>query len=189
MSLFHRVFVRLESSVPAGRWPFPTLSLQSLQGCLDPYPAVFLLCTYPFLPEERRPHVRSEAFGTPNCLCNATSTEHAISGLQSFRYVQAPMFARPPGCNPPLKLKCLSAAGPFTPRNEHVVSKHELRHRYMSESGNRHGGTCTRWIAALQAAPQIPACGITAPVSSNLRTYTLTSVIQRVLAAYLDIFH
>ena len=86
------------SSVPAGRWPFPTLSLQSLHGCLDPYPAVFLRCTYPFLPEELRPHVRSETFGTPNCLCNATSTEHAMSGLQSFRYVQALMFARPPGC-------------------------------------------------------------------------------------------
>ena len=86
------------SSAPAGRWPFPTLSPQSVLGRLDPYPAVFLRCTYPFLPEELRPHVRSETFGTPNCLCNATSTEHAVSGLQSFRYVQAPMFARPPGC-------------------------------------------------------------------------------------------
>ena len=28
------------------------------------------------------------------------------------------------------------AAGPFTPRNGHVVSQHELWHRYMSESGN-----------------------------------------------------
>ena len=50
--------------VPAGRWPFPTLSLQSLYRCLDPYPAVFLRCTCSFLPEEHRPHIRSETFGT-----------------------------------------------------------------------------------------------------------------------------
>ena len=31
------------SPVPAGRWPFPALSLQSLYGCLDPYPAALLL--------------------------------------------------------------------------------------------------------------------------------------------------
>ena len=30
--------------------------------------------------------------------CNATSTRTAISGLQSFLYVQAPILARPPGC-------------------------------------------------------------------------------------------
>jgi hypothetical protein len=31
------------SSVPAGRWPFPTLSLQSLRRCLDPLPRSVLL--------------------------------------------------------------------------------------------------------------------------------------------------
>lgn len=30
--------------------------------------------------------------------CNATSTTRLISGRQSFRYVQAPMLASPPGC-------------------------------------------------------------------------------------------
>jgi len=50
--------------VPAGKWPFPALSLQSLYRCLDPYPAVFLRCTCSFLPEEHRPHIRSEMFGT-----------------------------------------------------------------------------------------------------------------------------
>ena len=49
---------------------------------LTPHPAVFPRCTYPFLPEEHQPHVRSETFGTLNCLCNATSTEHAFSGLR-----------------------------------------------------------------------------------------------------------
>jgi hypothetical protein len=50
---------------PAGRWSFSALSLQSLHGCLDPYPAVFPRCIYPFLPGEHRPHVRSETFDTP----------------------------------------------------------------------------------------------------------------------------
>ena len=54
------------SPVPAGRWPFPTLSLQSLRRCLDPYPVVFSRCTCSFLPGRQRPHVRTKTFGTPN---------------------------------------------------------------------------------------------------------------------------
>jgi hypothetical protein len=43
--------------------------------------------------------------------------------------------------------------------------------------------------ASYPTAPsQIPACGITAPGSSNLLTYALTSVTQRVSAAYLGTF-
>lgn len=34
----------------------------------------------------------------PDYPCNATSTRHAISGLQSFHNIQAPILARPPGC-------------------------------------------------------------------------------------------
>jgi hypothetical protein len=61
-------------SVPAGSWPFPTLSPQSLYRCLDPYPAASLRCICPFLPKERRPHHRDYWFGTLNIPCNATST-------------------------------------------------------------------------------------------------------------------
>ena len=86
------------SPVPAGGWPFPTLSLQSLRRRLDPYPAASLECTYPFLPREHRPHATENAFGTRNCPCNATSTGSRISGLQSFDYLQAPTLARPPDC-------------------------------------------------------------------------------------------
>ena len=85
-------------SVPAGRWPFPTLSLQSLHGCLDPYPAVPFRCTYPFLPGKLRPRHRRDKLGTPNEPCNATSTGDPFSELQSFANVQAPTLARPPGC-------------------------------------------------------------------------------------------
>ena len=78
--------------------PFPTLSPQSLYRCLDPYPVASLRCSYPFLPEGPRPHLREQKFGTPNYRRNATSTTELISGLQSFLYVQAPILARPSGC-------------------------------------------------------------------------------------------
>ena len=86
------------SPVPAGGWPFPTLSLQSLRRRLDPYPAASLECTCPFLPREHRPHATEDAFGTRSCPCNPTSTGSRISGLQSFVYLQAPTLARPPDC-------------------------------------------------------------------------------------------
>jgi hypothetical protein len=86
------------SPVPAGRWPFPTLSLQSLRRCLDPYPAVSFRCICSLLPGKQRPHLRRHKFGTLDYPCNATSTRYSISGLQSFSNVQAPTLARPPGC-------------------------------------------------------------------------------------------
>ena len=52
------------SPVPAGSWPFPTLSLQSLCRCLDPYPAMSSRCACPFLPWKQRPHATGNAFGT-----------------------------------------------------------------------------------------------------------------------------
>lgn len=85
-------------SVPAGRWPFPALSPQSLYRCLDPYHAMPLRCIYPFLPEELRPHFRIDKFGASNTRRYATSTTRSFSRLQSFLYVQAPTLARPPGC-------------------------------------------------------------------------------------------
>ena len=43
--------------IPAGRWTFPTLSLDSLCRCLDPYPAMSSWCTRPFLPRRLRLHI------------------------------------------------------------------------------------------------------------------------------------
>jgi hypothetical protein len=85
------------SRVPAGSWPFPTLSLPSLWRCLDPYPAVFVRCLCPFLPQRQRPHVTGNTFGTRENPCKAISTGSVFSGLQSFADVQAPPLARPPG--------------------------------------------------------------------------------------------
>ena len=92
------------SPVPAGSWPFPTLSLQSLHRCLDPYPVVFLQCFCPFLPEGHRTHVSSETFATPNPFLHCNFSRACFSRLQSFLYVQAPMLARPPRLLLPLKL-------------------------------------------------------------------------------------
>jgi hypothetical protein len=96
-NLVRQVFVDCCKS-PLGRWPFPTLSLQSLRRCLDPYPVVFSKCSCSLLPWRQRPHLNRHKFGTPNYPRNATSTGNCISRLQSFRYVQAPTLARPPGC-------------------------------------------------------------------------------------------
>ena len=53
-------------SVPAGRWSFPTLSLQSLHKCLDPYPARFFECICLFLPQSLRPLATGNTIGTLN---------------------------------------------------------------------------------------------------------------------------
>jgi hypothetical protein len=115
------------SPAPAGRWSFPTLSLQSLRRCLDPYPAVPFWCTCSLLPRRQRSHVRRHTFGTPTYPDNATSTGYSISGLrfdkltalstvegQSFRYVQAPTLARPPGCTHRSSYKKLSGRAVYT---------------------------------------------------------------------------
>ncbi len=50
---------------PAGRWPFPTLSLRSLYGRLDPYPATTQRCFFfPFLPVGHRPPLRVKKIGS-----------------------------------------------------------------------------------------------------------------------------
>ena len=97
LNLVRQVFVDCCKSL-LGSWPFPTLSLQSLRRCLDPYPAVSSKCSCSLLPRRQRPHLRRHRFGTPNYPYNATSTGNSFSGLQSFRYVQAPTLARPPDC-------------------------------------------------------------------------------------------
>jgi hypothetical protein len=86
------------SPVPAGRWSFPTLSLQSLHRRLDPYPGVPLWCLFRFFPESSSLSLVAPTSAHPTSRRNATSTTTSISGRQSFRYVQAPMVVSPPGC-------------------------------------------------------------------------------------------
>ena len=86
------------SPAPAGIWSFPTLSLQSLHRCLDPYPGMPLRCLCPFLPGELQPHPRCTEFGASNIPPQCNFNDDPITGRQSFRYVQAPMIASPPDC-------------------------------------------------------------------------------------------
>jgi hypothetical protein len=84
--------------VPAGRWPFPTLSLQSLRRRLDPYPAVSFRCACSLLPERQRPHIQRHTFGTLKIHLQCNFNRNSFSGLQSFTNVQAPTLVSPPGC-------------------------------------------------------------------------------------------
>ena len=86
------------SPVPAGRWPFPTLSLQSLHRCLDPYPGMPLWCPHPFLPRELQPQPRCTYFGASSIPPQCNFNDDLFTGRQSFRYVQTPMVTSPPGC-------------------------------------------------------------------------------------------
>ena len=97
LNLVRQVFVDCCKSL-LGSWPFPTLSLQSLRRCLDPYPVVSSWCTRSLLPRRQRPHDRRQSFGTPNMFPIMQLQPGIYSRLQSFLYVQAPTLARPPGC-------------------------------------------------------------------------------------------
>ncbi len=140
---------------PAGRWPFPALSPQSLYGCLGPCPGSPPWCVYPFLPREHRPHLRVDRFGAFRIPPQCNFYDVPFSRLQPFRYVQAPILARPPGCT--------YRSGDHRPQGSRAVYTtqwtcgypHELWYRYVPESGNWHDGTFTRWIAALPAAPRL----------------------------------
>ena len=141
------------SPVPAGRWSFPTLSLQSLHRCLDPYPGMPLWCPHPFLPRELQPHPSCAEFGSSIISSQCNFNDVLLTRRQSFRYVQAPMVACPPGCTYRSGFESCGQPGrlrhamdwKLPPRT--VASLHDRMDNY-------HGGTFTRWIAALSAAPR-----------------------------------
>ena len=83
------------SPIPAGRWPFPILSLQSLRRCLDPYPAVSPRCSCSLLPRGQRPHIQRHTFGTLNNTCNATSTGIAFRGCSHSLMFRLPRLLAP----------------------------------------------------------------------------------------------
>ena len=138
--------------VPAGRWSFPTLSLQSLHRCLDPYPGVPFRCFCPFLPGKLQPHQRCTKFGAPNNRRNANST------TTPFRGGSHSVMFRLPCLLAPQVAPTAQARSPTGSQDVYTTQwtgsyLPELWYRYMTESDNYHGGTFTRWIAALSAAP------------------------------------
>jgi hypothetical protein len=113
LNLVRHVFVDCCKSL-LGRWPFPTLSLQSLRRCLDPYPAVSFQCTCPLLPGRQRPHLKRDRFGTPKMLpAMQLQQGHASRGCS-----HSVMFRLPRSLDPQVAptAEILRAAGPFTPR-------------------------------------------------------------------------
>ena len=106
---------------PAGRWPFPTLSLHSLHSRLVPYPVVSLRCMYPFLHEERRPRNRVYVLGTlkvPDSIFRRGSYFGAANIPSCSGYCARSTLWMPPPCGPlPDK-----AAGPYTPRSYRAVN-------------------------------------------------------------------
>lgn len=84
--------------VPAGKWSLPTLSLQSFHRRLDPYPGMPLGCSCPFLPQAYQPQHSDTHFGASTLSPQSNFNGEFFSRRQSFRYVQAPTVASPPGC-------------------------------------------------------------------------------------------
>ena len=120
---------------PAGRWPFPTLSLRSLYRRLGPYPATTERCSRPFLPVQHRPPLRCKRIG---------SWKHPTKQLHVGRYSRgcnhSLTFRLPYLLGPPTVLtirNCIpSATGPYTPGSTCAVTGHRLRHHYVSEPDN-----------------------------------------------------
>jgi len=137
--------------VPAGKWSFPTLSLQSLHRSLDPYPGMPLRCICPFLPRELQPRLRCTKLGTSIPRRQATSTTTYFRSGSHF------VMFRPLCLLAPQVAPTAQARSPTGSRDVYATQwtgSHlpELWYRYMTESDNYHGGTFTRWIAALSAA-------------------------------------
>ncbi len=120
---------------PAGRWPFPTLSLRPLRRCSDPYLAALLGCACPFLRRGHRSHPTGKGFDARISPHTATSVGSRVSRLQSFDHLRAPTLARPPGCSDRSASRRW-AAGPFTPRIARAVTQPGMWRRFMSDTDN-----------------------------------------------------
>ena len=97
VSLFQRVFAGCRQSLlvdaPSRRY------LHNLCiGAWTPTPRCSSGALARFFPEDNGLTSKGTRSAHRKYPDNATSTGNAISGLQSFLYVQAPILARPPGC-------------------------------------------------------------------------------------------
>jgi len=110
---------------PAGRRPFPTLSLRSLHGCLGPYPVAIKRCISPLLPARHRPLLRVKKIGLRTLFRNA-----ALCGGNSRGCNHSVMFRLPcllgPQAAPTMRALCPS-------RRRAVYTGQDLR-RYRSQA-------------------------------------------------------
>ncbi len=114
--------------VPARSQPFPSLSLQSIYGCPDPYPAVISQCFCPFLPGKRRSHDTGQSFDSREYPCNAISTGEGYRGC-SHSFMFRPPYQLDLLIAPATEF-LLKAARPYTPRSTQSVTCPGLWHRY-----------------------------------------------------------
>ena len=118
---------------PAGKWPFPTLSLRSLYRCLGPYPATAPRCYCPFLPGSHRPHLKTKKFGPWEISCKQLPAGIYSRGCNHSFIFRLPYLLDPPAA---LTVGFPLATGPYTPRSTRTVAGYKPRHRYMSEPDN-----------------------------------------------------
>ena len=81
----------------AGQGTFPTLHLRIFHWMPRPLPRWLQRCSFPFLPFGLRPCPEFTAGRRLTMFRAATSARGRISGLQTFRYVEASSFASHPG--------------------------------------------------------------------------------------------
>ena len=156
---------------PAAIRPFPALSLQSLCGCLDPYPAAPLsVLSTRLLPGGHSGLTsQSHRFGALK-ITPTTQLQRAfhstrlrfdkLSALSLSKGSHSLMFRLPNS----LSLQVAPTAGTlslqggqavYTAHSSRFVTCPELRYRYVCDTSNSHGWTFTSWIAALSAAPTL----------------------------------
>ena len=140
---------------PAGKWPLPVLSPQSLHRRLDPYPAALLRCSCPFLPEGLRPHLNGDRFGAPDNRRNATSTTDGFRGCSHSFMFRLPCLLDPPVA-PTTEAQCPQGGRAVYATQWTRGHPRELWYRYVPDPGNWHGRTFTCWTAALPAATHPP---------------------------------
>jgi hypothetical protein len=79
------------SSVPAGRWTFPTFTLRTLPDVPGPIPRWPLRCTYSFLPSGQRPSPTLQRVGAPQ------NPGQPLQSRGSFRGCSHSLTFRPAG--------------------------------------------------------------------------------------------
>jgi len=105
------------SLVPAGRWPFPALSLLILPWVPGPLPRWLLWCIFPFLPIGHRPSPLLQRVGYPHHphwrLPSGLRFEAAVIPLCSGPQVCSPLWSPP---------QCITQSGSdFYIRAEHLL--------------------------------------------------------------------
>lgn len=110
-------------SLPAGRWPFPTLSLHALRRRLDPYPAVSPRCLCPFLPGGRRPLRRGKALGRRTGPMMQLQPGPYFRGCSHSLHFRLRHSLGPQVAPTADTFTSIRAAGPYTPRIPRTVTR------------------------------------------------------------------